>query len=155
MTDPANPSEARDGGPAQPAAIANAARDLDVLHFVTPSTYLRAPVANNPTASNHSRTDFPLAAEKPLMTPLDREQMQGLVSLSDLRTETFIIPRCPFPFAVSCAVGMGILIPRPPPPLVPCLRGHCCTVWPIQRGSASSRGLHDGAGYWQASMVSS
>lgn len=74
MTDPANPSE---NGSNPPAAIAR--HPGHELPFVQPSTYLhlRAP---NRTASSHSHT-IPQPAEKPPMTPLDRDQMQGLVSL--------------------------------------------------------------------------
>ncbi|KAG6356649.1 hypothetical protein INS49_014523 [Diaporthe citri] len=92
MTDPANPSE---GGPKQPAAFASARHPgHEQLPFVTPSTYLhlRAPVAQRPTASSHSRTDFSLAAE---MTSADREQMQGLRAIREflkVRTSYDVLP---------------------------------------------------------------
>lgn len=156
MTDPANPSE---GGPKQPAAIASARQPgHEQLPFVTPSTYLhlRAPVAQRPTASSHSRTDFPLA-EKPMMTTsLDREQMQGLVSLPTLRAEA-LVPRellflsaSPAPPKIrrrpdfSSAAGATSAKPLPA----------ALAAGSIQRGSTSSRSPHGGAGYcrraWRA-----
>lgn len=92
MTGPANPSD--HGPPSNPPAAAVARHPGHELPFVTPSTYLhlRAPTAT-PTpnlasaashASSHSRTILPPALapapEKPLMTPLDKDQVQGLVS---------------------------------------------------------------------------
>ncbi|ROW02863.1 hypothetical protein VSDG_01869 [Cytospora chrysosperma] len=88
MTDPANPSE---NGSNPPAAIA---RHLGhELPFVQPSTYLhlRAP---NRTASSHSHT-IPQPAEKPPMTPLDRDQMQGLRAIREflkVRTSYDVLP---------------------------------------------------------------
>lgn len=73
MTDPANPSE---NGPNPPAAIAR--HPGHELPFVQPSTYLHLRAPNR--TSSHSHT-IPQPAEKPPMTPLDRDQMQGLVSL--------------------------------------------------------------------------
>ena len=141
MTDPANPSEASKAGPKQPAAIASARHPE--LPFVTPSPYLhlRAPVAR-PTASSHSRTDFPLAAEKPLMTPLDKEQMQGLVSLPNLRTEA-LAPRAPLflspsraPLATEArnSVSWSAAGATSARPLLAAL-----AAGSIQRGSTSSR----------------
>lgn len=99
MTDPANPSEG--GPPKQPAAIASArhpGHELPLpLPFAAPSTFLqlRAPVANRPTASSQSRTEHSLAVEKPLMTPLDKEQMQGLRAIREflkVRTSYDVLP---------------------------------------------------------------
>lgn len=104
MTD--NPSEG--GPPRQPAAIPSARHPGHELPFVTPSTYLqlRAPVAPRPTASSH--TEFPLAAmalpADKLMTNLDREQLQGLVSFPSLPSGRGTCPaRASFPFTISCA----------------------------------------------------
>lgn len=158
MTGPANPSE---GGP-EPAAIASAARDPGVLPFVTPSTYLarphlRAPVAQRPTASSHSRTDFPLA-EKPLMTPIDRDQVQGLVSNQPFQPSGrgTCPPRASFLSPSPALLAMdrhpdssstaGATSAKPLPAAL--------AAGSIQRGSTSSRILHEGAGYcrraWRA-----
>lgn len=107
MTDPANPS---DNGPlpGNPPAAAAVARHPghELPTIVQPSTYLhlRAPTASasatTATATgpsrpllasaaastssaahqSHSHTTPAPAAQKPLMTPLDRDQVQGLVS---------------------------------------------------------------------------
>lgn len=154
MTDPANPSEG--GPPKQPAAIASArhpGHELPLpLPFAAPSTFLqlRAPVANRPTASSHSRTEHSLAAEKPLMTPLDKEQMQGLVSLPEPldRGTCSSAPLFPFHLRLPGLPWSDALIPHMP--LVPRLRGHwpaASTAGSIQRGSTSSRSLCEGAGY--------
>lgn len=101
MTDPANPSD--NGNQPAPAPTPTptpnpptaVARHLGhELPFVTPSTYLRAPTTATvtsflasaaPQPSSHSRTIPPptlvSAPDKPLMTPLDRDQVQGLVSI--------------------------------------------------------------------------
>lgn len=94
MTDPANPS---DNGQNPPAVARQTAGHE--LPFVTPSTYLHLPTrplasaSNSPAATiltaahGHSRTvpqpaqpDPAPAPEKPPMTPLDKDQVQGLVS---------------------------------------------------------------------------
>ncbi|KAJ4389427.1 AMP-activated serine/threonine-protein kinase regulatory subunit [Gnomoniopsis smithogilvyi] len=107
MTDPANPS--KDGPPSNPPAAAVARHPGHELPFVTPSTYLhlRAPMAtatpNLASAashpSSHSRT-IPAPAlvpapEKPLMTPLDRDQVQGLTAIREflkVRTSYDVLP---------------------------------------------------------------
>ncbi|KAJ4413644.1 AMP-activated serine/threonine-protein kinase regulatory subunit [Gnomoniopsis sp. IMI 355080] len=107
MTDPANPS---DNGPSSnPPAAPVARHPGHELPFVTPSTYLhlRAPMAtatpNLASAashpSGHSRT-IPAPAlvpapEKPLMTPLDKDQVQGLTAIREflkVRTSYDVLP---------------------------------------------------------------
>ncbi|KUI52634.1 Nuclear protein SNF4 [Cytospora mali] len=87
MTDPANPSE---NGPNPPAAIAR--HPGHELPFVQPSTYLHLRAPNR--TSSHSHT-IPQPAEKPPMTPLDRDQMQGLRAIREflkVRTSYDVLP---------------------------------------------------------------
>lgn len=110
MTNPANPS---DNGPNPPAVARQTAGHE--LPFVTPSTYLHLPTrplanaSSSPAATaahGQSRTvpqpaqpDPAPVPEKPPMTPLDRDQVQGLVSnarpFGTLKScsETYPIPR--------------------------------------------------------------
>ncbi|KAK7749767.1 AMP-activated serine/threonine-protein kinase regulatory subunit [Cytospora paraplurivora] len=87
MTDPANPSE---NGPNPPAAIAR--HPGHELPFVQPSTYLHLRAPNR--TSSHSHT-IPQPAEKPPMTPLDSDQMQGLRAIREflkVRTSYDVLP---------------------------------------------------------------
>ncbi|KAF3770966.1 hypothetical protein M406DRAFT_97005 [Cryphonectria parasitica EP155] len=89
MTDPANPSDSPLPG------IPPARQPGHELPFVQPSTYLhlRAPTA---TATFGNSGPFHTApAEKPPMTPLDRDQVQGLTAIREflkVRTSYDVLP---------------------------------------------------------------
>ncbi|PSS00775.1 hypothetical protein BD289DRAFT_7352 [Coniella lustricola] len=106
MTDPANASDngSLPGNP--PAAVAR--HPGHELPFVTPSTYLHL---RTPTAAATSGTSRPVIAssaalatqnqshtissEKPPMTPLDRDQVQGLMAIREflkVRTSYDVLP---------------------------------------------------------------
>lgn len=85
MADPANASDngSLPGNP--PAAVAR--HPGHELPFVTPSTYLhlRTPTAGTPrpilaSSAAQATQSHAIPPEKPPMTPLDRDQVQGLVS---------------------------------------------------------------------------
>lgn len=173
MTDPANPS---DNGPSSnpPAAAAVARHPGHELPFVTPSTYLhlRAPMATAtpnlasaaPPSSSHSHTipapALAPAPEKPLMTPLDKDQVQGLVSNQSInaqirtrisRTETLSVSSFSRSAALACAVAMTgrVTIPSASPAASPTSASLLLTCW----ARHTLRCVHAGAGYPWANAV--